>query len=147
MNARPRITLELKFAQHHLPDFATAAQPLRRLTKSGVPFKRTAVEQQSFDTLKARRRQNITTSYFCPSLHSTVHCNGSRFGIAATLMQPDSVDGSPRVICHISRKLTDAESRYSQLEIEALAAVCMGSRTFALLFSVIFLCVVGDGDF
>jgi hypothetical protein len=126
------------FAQRHLPDFATAAQPLRRLTKSGVPFKWTAVEQQSFDTLKARLRQNITTSYFCPSLHSTVHCDGSRFGIAATLTQPDSVDGSPRVICHISRKLTDTESRYSQLEIEALAAVWAVERLHRYIFGSVF---------
>ena len=44
------------YAQRHLPDFATLTEPLRRLAKSGTVFKWTAVEQESFDTLKAKLR-------------------------------------------------------------------------------------------
>jgi hypothetical protein len=122
------------YAQRHLPDFANIAEPLRRLTKSGHVLKWTTVEQQSFDTLKARLRENITTSYFCPSLHSTVFSYGSKYGIAATLSQRDPTDGSTRVICHVSRKLTDTERHYSQLEIESLAAVWSVERLHRYIF-------------
>ena len=93
-----------------MKNFATGAEPLRRLTRSGTVFRWTDIEQKSFEALKSCMRENITTSYFCPSLHTTIHCDGaSRNGIAATLTQTDPVDGHERVICHVSRRLTDTE--------------------------------------
>jgi len=123
------------YISRHMKNFATVAEPLRKLTRSGTVFRWSDIEQKSCDALKACMRENITTSYFCPSLHTTIHCDGaSRNGIAATLTQTDPVGGHERVICHVSRRLTDTEQRYSQLEVEALSVVFGCERMHSYVF-------------
>ena len=122
------------FVQRHLANFAEIIEPLRRIANSKSPFNWSEVEQKSFDQLKDSLRKNVTTSYFCPSLHSTIYCDAGPVGVAATLTQKDPINGSIRVICHISKTLTDVQRRYSQLEKETYCLVWATERLHRYIF-------------
>lgn len=51
-----------------------------------------------------------------------VHCDASRYGIGACLMQKDDKDRD-QAICYFSKKLNSAQRNYSVTELECLAAV------------------------
>ena len=54
----------VNFSARFIPDLATVAEPLRRLTKRGVPFVFGPEQQESFRELKRRLAQAETLSYF-----------------------------------------------------------------------------------
>ena len=59
--------------------------------------------------------------YFEPTWDTEVVCDGSPYGLGGILKQTNPKDGRQKVIAYASRSLTDAESRYGQIEREALA--------------------------
>ena len=62
-------------------------------------------------------------SYFDPTKHTELHVDASRFSLGGILTQTTPGHDDSKVIAYASRSLTDAESKYSQIEREALAVV------------------------
>ena len=56
-------------------------------------------------------------SYYNPSSHLAIQCDASQKGVGAALLQ----NGKP--VAYASRALSDAETRYAQIEKEMLSIV------------------------
>lgn len=120
----PKDTTEVKsflgmtnYCARFIQGYATITEPLRRLTRSEVPFVWTEEQQTAFTTLKEQLRSDTVMSYFNPNEELEIIVDASPVGLGAILTQ----DG--KVLSYASRALTDVESRYSQTEREALAII------------------------
>ena len=104
-----------------LPDFATIAESLTRLTKQSVAYEWGETEQSAFEQIKA-----LIAS--APVLHRpsfnhqfVIQTDASDTGLGAVLTQ--TIDGEERVLCFASRTMTAAERNYSVTERECLAVL------------------------
>ena len=84
---------------------------------------RSSRQQHAFETLKELLTTDTIVSYFDPTKHTELHVDTSPFGLGAILAQTTPGHDDSRVIAYTSPSLTDTESRYSQIEREALAIV------------------------
>ena len=122
----------VNFNARFIPDLATIAEPLRRLTKKGVPFVFGPEQRKSFRELKQRLTQAETLGYFDRNAKTKIVCDASPVGLGAILLQEKK--GEDRVICYASRGLTNVERRYSQTEKEALGVVWACERFHIYLY-------------
>lgn len=104
-----------------IPDLATIADPLRKLTKQNEPFVWKKEQEHSFTELKKRLTNAETLGYFNFEAKTAIIADASPVGLGPVLGQTQN--GESRVICYASRSLSDVERRYSQTEKEALALV------------------------
>ncbi|KAK3092068.1 hypothetical protein FSP39_024885 [Pinctada imbricata] len=120
----------VNFCAKFIPDLATINEPLRNLTKKGVPFKWGKEQQKSFNLLKDHLSKADTLGYFDKNAPTQIITDASPVGLGAVLVQKQGHEY--RVISYASRSLDETERRYSQTEKEALAIVwaciSMGSR-------------------
>ena len=104
-----------------LPDFATIADPLTRLTKKKMKYVWEEEQQRAFEYIKAL----VTTAPVLhhPDLNSrfVIQTDASDSGFGAVLFQV--IDGQERVLEFASRALTRAERNYSVTERECLAVL------------------------
>lgn len=104
-----------------IPDFATIAEPLTRLTSHKVPFKWGKDQEDAF-----RKIKNLLASapvLVCPDFSQPffVHTDASNCGLGAVLTQV--IEGEERVVAYASRTLIAAERNYPVTERECLAVV------------------------
>ena len=119
-----------------IPNFASIAEPLRRLTKRGTKFVFGPEQRASFDELKKTLANAETLGYFDKDAKSRIIADASPVGLDAVLIQEQH--GQPRVISYASRSLTNVEKRYSQTEKEALALVWACERFHVYLYGMEF---------
>ena len=124
------------FSARFIPDFATTADPLRKLTHTGVKFVWGPGEQQAFDRLKDQVATAAALAYFDPTAPTQVIADASPVGLGAVLVQRH--DGIHRPIAYASRTLTPVERRYSQTEKEALGLVWACERFHHYIFGMPF---------
>jgi len=99
--------------------FSVVASPLTELTKKGIPFKWGSAQQYAFETL--RKYLTHAPIMVLPKWSEpfVVETDASVKGIGGVLSQDFPEGRLP--VAFVSRKLTQAESRYSTRELEALA--------------------------
>lgn len=135
------------YLQRYIPDFASIVKPLRELTKQSVDFKWTEECENAFDMLKGSLSGSEVMSYFDPGLVTELVVDASPIGLGCMLTQKefykDGKSPNVRVVAYASRALSDVESRYSQIEREALA-VCWGIEHFHLYLFGLKFTVVTD---
>ena len=111
-----------------IPRLSHHTQPLRALLKRDAVFYWDEVINRSFQQLKHILRGALSTPlrYYDRNLPVTVQADASIRGLGACLMQ----DGRP--IAFASKSLTDAETRYANIERELLAIVftCLRFNTY-----------------
>ena len=112
----------VNYCHRFIADFSTISEPLRRLTKKSQPFMWKQEQQKAFTTLKQSLINPPTLAYYNPDANTSIMVDASPTGLGAILSQTQ-LDGTDKPVCFGSRSLTDVESRYSQTEREALAAV------------------------
>ncbi|KMQ85297.1 reverse ribonuclease integrase, partial [Lasius niger] len=104
-----------------IADFSAIAAPLTRLTRKGVRWTWTEVEETAFGRLK----EALTTApvLACPDFTRPfmLQTDASTHGLGVVLTQQLSED--ERVIAYASRTLNAAERNYSATELECLAVV------------------------
>ena len=131
----------LNFSSEFIEKFSDQTAILRKLTREKVRWTWTNAHQKSFEKLKHALCEKTMLSYFNPAWETELICDGSPFGVSGILTQIDPSDNQRRVIAYASRSLTDAESRYGQIEREALAIhfACLRFQIYLLgkHFSVI----------
>ena len=99
----------VRFSSRFIPDFATIAEPLRALTRNGVKFEWTEVQDKAFQTLKEQLAE-VPIAY--------CRCQPGR------IWRCSSSGGEwAEQHCELCRSLSDVEQRYSQTEKKALALV------------------------
>ena len=121
MHQRHAASLDWQTTGRFIPDLATISEPLRRLTKAGIPFAFGNEQKEAFEELKRRLSSAKTLGYLDKDAPTQVVADASPVGLGAVLRQAQK-DG-PRVISYASRSLTETERRYSQTEKEALALI------------------------
>jgi len=112
----------LNYVSRFLPNVSTLTEPLRELTHKGIPFKWGSRQRTAFNEVKALLSSDLALGCFNPNDETTVMADASPVGLGAVLIQK-SQDNIPRIICYVSKSLSDVEKRYSQTEKEALALV------------------------
>ena len=109
------------FSARFIPNFATLAEPLRAISRQGVPFVWGKKQDASFEELKRQLASAHVLAYFDKDAHTRVIADASPVGLGAVLVQEKN--GDSRAVCYTSRSLSQVERRYSQTEKEALALV------------------------
>ena len=110
------------YASRWIPNQAAVAEPLRELTRTGVRWHWATKHEDPFEAL--RKGLVSAIGFYSIDWNTEVHVDASPVGTANVLTQtdPDGREGS-KVVQYVSRTLSDAERRYSQIEKEALAVV------------------------
>ena len=93
---------------------------MRKLLKKHAHFKWTSDCQREFDTLKQELRDDILMQHFDPSLNTYIYVDAHKTGLSAVLKQGADEENS-KPVAIVSRATTDTETRYPQLDLEALA--------------------------
>ena len=104
-----------------ISNYAEISSVLRKLTHDKVKWEWTVEHQEAFEKVKSSLCETTLLSYFDPSWKTEVVCDGSPYGVAGILTQVDPHSSRRKVVAYASRSLTDAETRYGQIEREALA--------------------------
>ena len=100
-----------------IPNLSSQTSSLRELLKEDAVFTWTQSHQQAFDSLRDQICKDATLAYFDSSKDTVIQVDASMQGLGATLMQ----DNKP--IAYASKSLSDAETRYANIERELLAVV------------------------
>lgn len=100
-----------------IPNLSEIDAPLRQLTKNDIEFTWEPVQQQAFERLKHLCTHHPVLKFFDVTKPVEIYCDASSFGLGAVLLQ----DNQP--VAFSSRSMTDAETRYAQIEKEMLSIV------------------------
>ena len=127
----------VNFSARSIPNLASIAEPLHRLTRKQTPFVWGTEQQGAFDVLKDSLANAETLAYSDSNAEETkLITDASPVGLGAVLTQVQG--GCERVVAYASRSLTDVERRYSQTEKEALGLVWGCERFLMYLYGVEF---------
>ncbi|XP_059611718.1 uncharacterized protein K02A2.6-like [Phlebotomus argentipes] len=96
--------------------------PMDRLLKKGVPWKWSTKCRAAFRRFKTILKSELLLTHYDPRLPIYIASDASSYAIGAVAYH-EMPDGSLKAFYHVSRRLTDAEQRYSQIEKEALGIV------------------------
>nr|KAG5699460.1 hypothetical protein BaRGS_016306 [Batillaria attramentaria] len=130
----------VQFYGKFIPNLATMAEPLYRLTKKANPWKWGEEEQAAFEQLKNVLSSDQVLVHFDPDKPVGLACDASNVGIGAVLFHRYP-DGSERPIANVSKTLTAAERNYSQIHKEALAIIYGLRKFFQYLYGRQFILV------
>jgi hypothetical protein len=126
------------YSSRFIPRFATRSEPLRKLTRKGVPFDFGLEQKKAFDDLKQGLAEATTLAYFKKGAPTQVIADASPVGLGAVLVQNQKMNEGWVPVCYASRSLTSCERRYSQTEREALALVWACERFHAYVYGMKF---------
>ena len=107
----------VNYLSKFLPRLSEVCQPLRRLTMKDVEWHWTHDQDEAFNRLKQLVTEAPVLKYFEPAKELILQSDASDTELGAILTQ----NGQP--IAFASRALSDAETRYAQIERELLAVV------------------------
>jgi len=102
--------------------FSRIIQPLLELRKNQNVFEWTPRHQEAFDKLKCALASEPIVRIYDPAKELTLTADASEKAISAVLSQEN------HPVLYLSRTLSEAESRYSNVEREALAIVWATQR-------------------
>ncbi|KFD59286.1 hypothetical protein M514_28535, partial [Trichuris suis] len=109
------------YYRRFVANYADIAAPLYQLLKKNQKWLWTGKEEEAFQQLKLCLQQPPIGRHFQENWLVEVHCDGSRSGLGAVLLQKN--EGQEHVVTYISRNLSAAEARYHSNELECLAVV------------------------
>ncbi|XP_074655641.1 uncharacterized protein LOC141909154 [Tubulanus polymorphus] len=112
-----RINGMVNYLAKFLPNLSDALGPLRKLTRKDTEWSWGPDQESAFAKVKELVTKTPVLAYYDPNKELTLQCDSSQSGLGASLMQKG------RPIAYSSRALTDAETRYAQIEKETLAIV------------------------
>ncbi|KAL5515654.1 hypothetical protein EMCRGX_G000851 [Ephydatia muelleri] len=118
----------LNYYGKFLPHLASMLAPLYTLLKKGPPWHWGKEQNQAFRTAKEHLISAKVLTHFDPGKKLLLACDASPYRVAAVLSH-QMEDGSDRPIVFVSRTLTPAEKKYSQLEKEGLAVEALDSSS------------------
>ncbi len=130
----------VQFYSKFLQGLATVTEPLHRLTRRDTTWSWGEEQERAFCKLKEMLEDDTVLAHFDPSLPLGISCDASEVGIGAVLFHRWS-DGRERPIANISKTLTKAQKRYSQVQKEALAIVFALKKFHQFLYGRRFILV------
>ena len=109
------------FYRRFVPNFASVADPLTRLTVKDTPFVWGEAQENAFRELQKRLLNYPVLVHYNTEASVEIHTDASTVGLGAVLMQWH--EGILRVIAYASRSLNKAERNYGATHLELLAVV------------------------
>ena len=122
----------VNYCARFIPNFATLAEPLRKLTRSDTEWVWGEIQQDAFDRLREALTSDCVVAHYDQTADTELKVDASPVGLGAILLQRSK--GVVRPVAYASRTLTDVERRYSQTEKEALAVVWACERFHIYLY-------------
>ena len=110
------------YYRRYLPDLATVIAPLDKLRSSKEAWRWTEVEQSAFCKLKELLSSDHVVACYNPKLPVKVETDASSVGLGAVISHVFP-DGTEKPVEYASRRLSQSESRYSQIDKEALGII------------------------
>ena len=123
----------VQFYGKFIPDLATLAEPLYRLTKKTTTWQWGTEEQAAFQKLKDVLDSDQILVHFDSEKPLGLACDASDVGIGAVLFHRFP-DGSERPIANVSKTLTKSQRNYSQIHKEALAIIFGLNKFYQFLY-------------
>ena len=93
------------FCAKFIPNYATIAEPLRKLTRNNVPWEWTSEQQRAFEKLKQCLTSAEVMAYYNQSAKTQLIVDGSPCGVAAILNKKQP-NGDICPVAYASRTLT-----------------------------------------
>ncbi|XP_055684257.1 uncharacterized protein K02A2.6-like [Lutzomyia longipalpis] len=112
----------LQFWGKFVPSMSDLRNPLDRLLKKGARWNWTKECDSAFHRFKEILSSELLLTHYDPNLPIFVASDASSRAIGCVAYH-QFPDGSMKAFYHASRKLTDTETRYSQIEKEALGII------------------------
>lgn len=111
----------VNYFRRFVPNFAQLAAPLNQLRKKEVRFEWGPAQEAAFEQLKTAIANPPVLGVPDFNKQFIVQTDASNAGISAVLLQEN--EGQRQPLAYASRRLTDAELKYSVYECEALAVL------------------------
>jgi hypothetical protein len=110
----------LSWMRKHIPKLNTLLESFRHLQKERTPWTWTDAETKKFREIKDAIRGILPLMMIRPGESMTVAADASSYGLGAVLTQKDEHENE-RPIFFASRLMTDAETKWAQVDKELLA--------------------------
>ena len=101
------------------PNVAELSKPLRELLSNKKAWLWTPAQDEAFAKLKQELTTPTILALYDPNAETTISTDASSYGLGPILLQKLEDQWHP--VAYASRSMTDAESRYTQIEKETLA--------------------------
>ena len=101
------------------PKIAELSQPLRKLLSPKQPYTWTPSQDDAFQKLQEEISSNRVLALYDLEKPTKISADASAYGLGAVLLQQNDKEWRP--VAFASRALTETETRYAQIEKEALA--------------------------
>ncbi|XP_011670764.1 uncharacterized protein K02A2.6-like [Strongylocentrotus purpuratus] len=116
-----------------IPNLSAQTASLRGLLKQDAEFQWTPTHQSAFNDLRDKVCHDATRAYFDVNKPTVLQVDASLQGLGATLLQDE------KGIAFASKALSDAETRYANIERELLAVVFGCERFHIFLYGKSFI--------
>lgn len=126
---------KVNYYNKFINNFSSVAAPLNRLRRQNVPFRWTKECEDAFVQLKNAIISSPCLTHYDPDLPLILATDASSFGIGAVLSHRYP-DGTEKPIAFASKTLTTPETRYSQIEKEALSIIFGVKKFHQYLYGV-----------
>lgn len=115
-----RFLAMVNYLSRFSPQLSEVQIPLRELDKNKVPWLWTSKQQESFEKVKEIVSSSPVLTLFDNNAKHRITADASKNTLGAALLQRND-QGKWQPVNYASRKLTEVERRYGQIEKEALA--------------------------
>lgn len=105
----------------YIPNLSTVGQPLYELLRNKTAWTWDHAQQEAFQRIKDILSTSPVLKFYDVNQPTTVSADVSSYGIGGVFLQQHDRDWKPVAYC--SRHLSEAETRYAQIEKECLASV------------------------
>ena len=127
----------VQYYARYLPNLSTVIEPLNQLRSAQTKWIFGREQKDAFEKLKSMLTSERVLAFYDPSVPLKVDCDASSVGIGGVISHKYP-DGTERPIEFVSRKLTETERRYSQLDREALAVIWTLKKFHKYVYAVPF---------
>ena len=112
-----RLLGTVNYLAKFIPNMSTVTKPIRDVLKADIMFHWDSEQKKAFESIKHILSTEPVLAFYNVEKPVLISCDASQSGLGAVLLQDD------QPVAYASRALTDAESRYAQIEKELLAIV------------------------